>query len=217
MARQAQAYISSTRQIDYLHLTTRKENHKESKMKIKFFLFAFFATVCLPVIAMAQIASYNYAQGVNFVQYKTYEWVNIEGAGAADPALDRDIKRAIEAQLAAKGLIKSKDGAQLCVTYQVSFPREKQIRQYDSVGYGGYGPGWRYGYSYGYSYLGPAMSTATSSTIQLGNPVLDIYDSSHKDLVWRGNVSNIISLDQKKHNLDKAMARLLKNYPPKAR
>jgi hypothetical protein len=41
-----------------------------------------------------------------------------------------------------------------------------------------------------------AMSIATRSTIQLGNLVLDIYDSSHKDLVWRGNVSNTIRPDQ---------------------
>jgi hypothetical protein len=40
-----------------------------------------------------------------------------------------------------------------------------------------------------------AMSIATRSTIQLGNLVLDIYDSSHKDLV-RGNVSNTIRPDQ---------------------
>ena len=183
-------------------------------MKIKNFLFVFFATGCLPVIAMAQIASYNYAEGVNFGQYKTYEWVDIGGAGVSDSFLDSEIKQAIDAQLAAKGLTKTNQGAQLCVAYQVSFPREKQIGHY-SGGYGGYGPGWRYGYSYGYSYLGPAMSTATSSTIQLGNLVLDIYDSSFKDLVWRGNVSKAVSPENKGKNLIKAVAMLLKNYPPK--
>jgi len=186
-------------------------------MKIKFSLIVFFAMACLPAIAMAQIASYNYAEGVNFAQYKTYEWVDIAGAGVSDSFLDSEIKQAIDAQLAAKGLSKSNQGAQLCVAYQVSFPREKQIRQYGSGVYGSYGPGWRYGYSYGYSYLGPAMSTATSSTIQLGNLVLDIYDSSYKDLVWRGNVSKTLIANSKKHNLDKAVTKLLKNFPPKAK
>jgi hypothetical protein len=194
----------------------------ERKMKIKFFLFVFFVMLCLPVIAMAQTASYNYARGVNFAQYKTYDWVNIEGAGAPDQALGRDIKRAIDAQLAAKGLTRSTDGAQLYVGYQVSFPREKQIVRY----YGSYGPGWPFGCTYGdsyggcsqgFSYGGSAMSTATSSTIHLGNLVLDIYDSSYKDLVWRGNVSRAISTDQKRHNLEKAMAKLLKNYPAKSK
>jgi hypothetical protein len=193
------------------------EQHKEWKMKIKIkcLLFVFFATMCLPVIAMAQIASYNYAQGVNFAQYKSYEWVNIEGAGVSDSFLDNDIKRAIDAQLAAKGLTKSNQGAQLYVAYQVSFPWEKQITQYGSGGYWGYGPGWRYGYSHGYSYLGSAMSTTTNSPIQLGSMVLDIYDSSYKDLVWRGIVSGTIGPDRKGNSLIKSVAMLLKRFPPK--
>jgi hypothetical protein len=97
------------------------------------------------------------------------------------------------------------------------FPREKQIRQYDTDGYAGYGPGWRYGYSHGYSYLGSAMSTTTSSTIQLGYLVLDIYDASYKELVWRGIVSGTNSGDNKRSNLIKAVAKLLKNYPPKTK
>ncbi len=96
-------------------------------MRTRFSLFVFFATVSLPLIAMAQTASYNYAEGVDFTHYETYEWVNIAGAGATDQALDRAIKHAIDSQLAAKGLVKSK-GAQLCVAYQLSFPREKEIR-----------------------------------------------------------------------------------------
>jgi hypothetical protein len=40
---------------------------------------------------------------------------------------------------------------------------------------------------------------------------------SYKDLMWRGNVSRAISPDQKRHNLDKAMAKLLKNYPAKSK
>ena len=183
-------------------------------MKTRFSLFVFFATVSLPLIAMAQTASYNYAEGVDFTHYETYEWVNIAGAYATNQALDRDIKRTIDAQLAAKGLVKSK-GAQLCVAYQVSFPREKEIRQYDTDGYAGYGPGWRYGYSHGYSYLGSAMSTATSSPIQLGYLVLDIYDSLYKDLVWRGIVSGSIGPDRKGNNLVKSVAKLLKSFPPK--
>ena len=53
--------------------------------------------------------------------------------------------------------------------------------------------------------------------MQLGNLVLYVYDSSHKDLVWRGNVSKSFSAAQKKHNLDKAAAKLLKNFPPTAK
>jgi hypothetical protein len=194
----------------------RKRYDKEGKMKRKFRFFVFFASVCLPVIAMAQNATYNYARGVDFSPYRTYEWVSIEGVAAPDSHLDEAIKRAIEAQLAAKGLTKSKDGAQLYIAYQVGFPREKVIRQYLGATQA-YGPDWPYGRDYGDIYSGSPISTATSSKIQLGNLVLDIYDSSYSDLVWRGNVSRAIGPDNKENDLNKAVAKLLKNYPPKAK
>jgi len=193
----------------------------QTNREIKLFLFACCITACLPAITMAQDAGYNFAHGVNFAPYKTYAWVNIEGAGADDQALDSEIKQAVEAQLATKGLTKSNQEAQLYVAYQVSFRREKQIAQYIG-GYAGYGPGWGYGCTYGssyggcsagFTYGGAALSTMTGATIQLGNLVLDIYDATYRDLVWRGNVSKALSIDQKKQTLDKALAKLLKNYP----
>lgn len=94
---------------------------------------------------------------------------------------------------------------------------KKEIALYSGGGYGGYGPDWPYGRDYGDIYSRSAMSTATSSTIPPGHLVLDIYDSSHRDLVWRGNVSGVLSPGNKGNNLQKAVARLLKYFPPKAK
>jgi Domain of unknown function (DUF4136) len=62
------------------------------------------------------------------------------------------------------------------------------------------------------------MSTATSSTIRTGQLDLDMYDSANKRLVWRGTVSKTLDPNAKpekrQKNLDKAVAKLLKNYPP---
>jgi hypothetical protein len=62
------------------------------------------------------------------------------------------------------------------------------------------------------------MGTATSSTISTGTLVLDLYDPTTKQLVWTGTATKTLnpSSDQEKNqkNLDKAMAKLLKNYPP---
>jgi len=63
------------------------------------------------------------------------------------------------------------------------------------------------------------MSTATSSTIRTGQLDLDMYDSANKRLVWRGTVSKTLDPNAKpekrQKNLDNAVAKLLKNYPPK--
>jgi hypothetical protein len=185
-------------------------------MKSKFRFFVFFAATWLPVIAMAQNATYNYARGVDFSQFRTYQWVSIEGVAAPDQHLDEAIKQAIEVQLAAKGLTKSKDGPQLYIAYQIGFPREKEIVQYPGPR-GTYGPDWPYGRDFGDIYSSTPISTATSAPIQVGNLVLDIYDSTHKELVWRGNVSKAIGPDNKGNNLSKAVAKLLKNYPTKTK
>jgi hypothetical protein len=187
------------------------------KRKIMFLFFLFLAIACLPELAMAQNVTYNYAQGVDFAFYKTYQWVDIEGAAAPDRVLDAQIRQAIDAQLAAKGFTKSEQGAQLYLAYQMSFRREKQIGQYLRGGAGGHGPGWSYGCVYGAIYSGPTMSVESNSTIQFGNLVLDIYDSAFKELVWRGNVSKTTNPEQKGYNLNKGVRKLLKNFPPRTK
>jgi len=62
------------------------------------------------------------------------------------------------------------------------------------------------------------MGTATSSTINIGTVGVDIYDPAAKQLVWRGAASKTIddkaNPEKRQKNLDKAMAKLLKNFPP---
>jgi hypothetical protein len=62
------------------------------------------------------------------------------------------------------------------------------------------------------------MTTVTSSTINVGTLVLDFYDVATKQQVWRGDATKTLhqSKDPQKNiaNLQKAMGKLLKNYPP---
>ena len=72
----------------------------------------------------------------------------------------------------------------------------------------GGGVGWRFG----------GMGTATSSNINIGTLVVDFYDVAEKKQIWRGDATKTLnpSKDPKKNqaNLQKAIAKLLKNYPP---
>lgn len=154
--------------------------------------------------AMAQTVRTNYMPGTDFSKYKTYKWVAIEGASHPNQIMDEEIKQAIDAQLASKGLTKTDgDQADLYVGYQVSVDQEKQWNAY------GMGGAWR---------LGGGMATATSSTINVGTLVLDMYDPYVKQLVWTGRATNTIdpskSQEKNQEKLNKAMAKLLKNYPP---
>jgi hypothetical protein len=156
------------------------------------------------VVTTGQDVRYNYMPGTDFSKYHTYKWVSIEGGGHPSQIVDAEIKQAVDSQLTSKGLTKTdSEKADLYVGYQIAVDQEKQ---WNGFGMGG---GLRWG----------GMASATSSTIAVGTLVLDMYDPSTKQLVWTGNATKTLdpSSNQEKNqrNLNKAMQKLLKNYPPK--
>jgi Domain of unknown function (DUF4136) len=190
--------------------------------------FQFIARFCLILVvgmsasqsASAQSVTYNYADRVNFGQFKTYQWVNIKGASATDPALDTGIRVAIDAQLSTRGFVKSADRAQLLIAYQVSQAREIGITMLENEWQ--YGPGWSYAPWYGYSrgliIDDPStLSTENGMPIQFGHLILDAYDTYYRDLVWRGRVTKAISFDldseKRQRQLNKAVAKLIQAFP----
>jgi Domain of unknown function (DUF4136) len=155
-------------------------------------------------VALAQEVTTNSMPGVDFSKYHTYKWVTIEGATYPNQILDAQIKQSIDSQLAAKGLTKTDgDKADLHIGYQASIDQEKQWNAYGTGG----------------MRWGGGMATAQQSTISTGTLVLDMYDPASKQLVWSGRASKTLDpgANQQKHqkNLDKAMQKLLKNFPPK--
>ena len=165
--------------------------------------------------AFAQDVRYNFDQQANFAAYKTYKWVAIKGATPLSELVDRQIKAAVDAELATKGLTKSEsETADLYIGYQAAVGQEKEYTSFDS-GWG-YGPGYYRGGWYGGG--GGGITTGQTSTIYIGQLALDMYASSPHTLVWRGNASKTLDPkakpDKQEKNLKKAVTKLLKNYPP---
>jgi hypothetical protein len=163
------------------------------------------------VAASAQDIKFNYMPGTDFAKYKTYKWVKIPNVQYPNSIMDEQIMRAIDAQLATKGLSKTEDNPDLYVTYQAAVNQEKQWNSYstggDMWGWGGWG-GWG----------GMSTTTTTSSTINIGTLNVDLYDVGTKKQIWRGEASKTLGSgkDPKKvdKNLNKAMVKLFKKYPP---
>jgi hypothetical protein len=65
---------------------------------------------------------------------------------------------------------------------------------------------------------GMQTTTVTSSTINVGSIDVDIYDVATKKQLWRGEATKTLKNEKKpekrQKNLDKAMAKLMKNFPP---
>jgi hypothetical protein len=167
--------------------------------------------------AAAQDVRYNFDKQANFGGFKTYKWVVIKGATQLADLADRQVKEAVDAELAKKGLTKSdSDSADLYIGYQAGIGQEKEYTSFDT-GWG-YGPGWGGGW---YGGGGGGMTTGQTSTIYIGQLALDMYASSPKSLVWRGAASKTLDPkakpEKQQKNLQKAVAKLLKNYPPQVK
>jgi hypothetical protein len=177
---------------------------KVRKVKSKFgigFLLVMLACALTP----AQDVTTNSMPGADFSKYHSYKWVPIDGAVQPNQIVDAQIKQSVDSQLATKGLTKTDgDKADLLVGYQISITQEKQWNAYGTGG----------------MRWGGGMASAQQSTISTGTLVLDMYDPAGKQLVWTGRVSKTLdpsaNQGKKQKNLDKAMQKLLKNFPPKA-
>lgn len=208
------------------------------------FTNAIILPACLFLItcAYAQDVHYDYARGTNFSAYRTYQWVDVPGAptkidlpkalpepphdlakfdlpggassdiggGMSDDQLIRqDIKRAVDEQLAQKGLTEVEGNGDLQIAYHAAIREEKGI-DLNGMGWGGRGyGGWWDG-----------SISGQTSTIPIGTLVIDVYDRARKQLIWRGQASKSIDLkkdpDKNYRNLQKAMTKLFKNYPPQS-
>jgi hypothetical protein len=173
--------------------------------------------------AVAQDVRYNFDKQTDFSKFKTYKWVDIKDAGKFNSMVDEQVKQSVDAQLATKGLSKTdSDNADLLIGYQGAVGQEKQFSSYSSgMGPGwGYGPGWGAGGWYGGG-MTSTMTTGQTSTIYVGQIAVDMYDSANKDLVWRGIVSKTLDPkakpEKQQKNLDKAMTKLFKKYPPEVK
>src|SRR5262245_37551128 len=169
------------------------------------------------VTAFAQDVRYNFDKQADFNQFKTYKWVTLKGAQVPNDLVYMQIKAAVDAELAAKGLKRTEDAAaDLYVGYQTAINTEKQYTSFDT-GWG-YGPGWYGGGWYG---GGGGTTTGTTSTIYIGQLAVDMYQAGQKQLVWRGVASKTLDdrakPEKRQKNLTKAMTKLFKNYPPPAK
>jgi hypothetical protein len=183
----------------------------------KFRLLCFTLLLLAASRLLSQDVRYNFDKGADFSKFKTYKWVTFKNAQPVDDLTDKQIKAALDEALAQKGLTKVEgDSADLYIGYQVAVGSQQQLTVYNS-GWG-YGPGW-----YGGGWYGPSggITTGQTSTIYTGQLAVDMYDAPKHELVWRGVASKTLDTkakpEKRQKNLNKAVAKLMKNYPPQVK
>jgi len=175
-------------------------------------MIAIVAVLIAPALLLAQKVSYDYNKAANFAAFKTY--AHKEGTKVGQPLIDERIVNAIDTEMAAKGLTKTEANPDLFVVYHIAFDKQKDISTYSSGHPGGYG-------AYGWG-RGGGMSTTTTQVrdILVGTLVIDLADAKAGQLAWRGmgvkEINTTAKPEKRDKNISEAVAKIFKNYPPKA-
>jgi hypothetical protein len=160
----------------------------------------------LGTMTLAQNITYDFDRTAPFARFKTYAWV--KGTPVNDQLNDKRIVSAIDAQLAAKGFTKmaEPEKADVLVAYHASFDKNLQINGFSS-GFGGYRLG------------GSRSGRATVDEIVVGTIAVDLVEAANKTIVWRGLASGEVDThakpEKRERTIQRAAAKLFKNYPPK--
>jgi hypothetical protein len=156
------------------------------------------AGLLLTANARAQDVSYDYDKSANFAALTNYVWVN--GDRVADDLNHQRIVAAVDRQLAAKGSrqVDAVADADLLVTYLVVLSQDVAVS------------GNRTGVN--------RWASARVEAVPVGALIVNIVNARTHATVWRGMVSRDLDPkadpEQREKNLNKAVEKLFKHYPP---
>ena len=166
--------------------------------------------LCIAVVLLAgsagrQDVRYNFDSAADFSKFKTYKWITLNSEAPIDKLTDEQIKVALDAGLARKGLTKvDTDRPDLFIGYQTT--------EHISEQFGGRDSPWS---------VGPSWNGSSDSirTVYKGELAVDMYDPADRHLIWRGVANKTFNReartpDERQKNLEKAVSKLMKDYPP---
>jgi len=149
----------------------------------------------------AQDVKTDYDHHADFTRYRTYRWERVQ---TSNPLWQQRIQDAVDKDLSSKGWQRTESGGDVALVAVGATHDENEYQTF----YNGM-PGWRWrGFG--------DTATTTVSTYQVGTLVVDIYDSTSKQLLWRGWASDTLSDKPEKNEakLNKAIDKMLDHFPP---
>ena len=177
-------------------------------------LFRFTLLASLGALACATVSvSTDYDPTTKFSSYQSYAWLPDNPTPTGHPRLDSPlvqerIKKAIDLALESKGFART-ESPDFLVRYDLSAERRLDVTTYDSGFYRGYG-------------YRMSLPVTEVREYDEGSLIVDILDYHEKKVVWRGVGqgrlrSESASADpaEQQARIDKAVAAVLKDFPPK--
>ena len=178
---------------------------------------------------VAQKVRVDYDYGRDYSHYKTYRWEGLQKASSSDvfpnQLMQQRIVRFVEEALAAKRFTRVETGGDILVNYDLKVTAEPQLTTFtNAAGPVGGWDGWGWG-AWGWGGLGglgccgwgSGFSTTTAQTFWKGTLVISLTDSHHKQLIFQGVSTDMISSRAWKNTkrLQKGITEMFEKYPPK--
>jgi hypothetical protein len=177
------------------------------------------------VLAMAMVAliaqgcagitvGHEFDPDANFAAYGSYDWLPTESRRVdlrvRDPMVEQNIRSAIEVELLSKGLRKVERGGEPDIRIGYLLTLEDGVES-NSM-YERSGGDWQY------RTYGPANLTTQTQAFSMGTLVIDVFDVSRRELVWRGvaegQVKQTRELEDQRKRLNDAVGKILEDFPP---
>lgn len=151
----------------------------------------------------------DFSPDADFSTFETFMYVESDNTVASvDPLAHQRIVAAIKREMTASGLTETDTDPDVDVSYYGSVNQQVQFQTTYMAG-GWSRHGWRGGISGG-------TSTTRPVTFDQGTLVIDIWDVTENQMVWRGVVSDTLSSDPQKNTekLNRGIARVFESFPP---
>lgn len=149
---------------------------------------------------------FDYDKEVDFSRYKTYNFTEDDLTLAVGQFNRERIIKAIETELAAKGLEKVEEG-DLLVNAHI---KSKEKVEASATTTGGYGP---YNVRFGSS-----TTYIDYNEYTVGSLFITMADASNNSIIWQGagtkTLDESASADKREQSINYAVQQILKNYPP---
>lgn len=172
-------------------------------MRITRVSFGLVLFMTMASVAFAQKVTTDHASGVNFAQYKTFQW--IKEPKTSNPLVRERVIADVNAALQSRGLKLVDNDGDLCVAAHAATTQERTLETF----YDGFPGGWRWNRGFG-------TATTQVRTYEVGTLVIDLFDAHTKEAVWRGTSTKTLSGNPQKNSesLNKAIVKMFKDYPP---
>lgn len=143
---------------------------------------------------------------IDFSRYHSYYWKLLPVTG--NPLMDRRIVNLVDKALRDKGWRRVPEPlAQTALAADVTTRQEQQVHAFHDH----WGPGW-----HGWGWGGPMTSQSRVITYEMGTLVLDMYDVSTKNVIWRGTATDTLSKKpaKMKETLENGVWKMFEKFPP---